>query len=199
VWSGAPPIFQSARRSIRVRKSSSKPSTAITFNTQHTSYLQASSFDCVVYRRSKGSKGMSAMNRSAHAAPLQRRALHMLLMALICISHSAVAWSPSIVTRKMLNNPGNPRINSKQDSRSQLSISVLASCDTLPSFPTAHGLLSPETVMRLEDSTSGESRSQALQDFLMTYRSQGPLSCLPMLSDPNVLPHLVTSMRLVVA
>lgn len=96
----------------------------------------------------------------------------------------------------MLKNPGNPRI--KQEPRPnhvQLSNSVLASCDTLPSFPTAHGLLSPETVMRLEESTAGEVRSKALQDFLRTYRRHGPLSCLPMLSDPDVLPHLTQAMR----
>lgn len=75
----------------------------------------------------------------------------------------------------------------------KLSNSVLASCDTLPSFPTAHGLLSPETVMRLDENC--EHKSDALRNFLDTYRRKGPLSCLPMLSDPDVLPHLTKAMR----
>ena len=109
---------------------------------------------------------------------------------------SPTSQTPSLIAQNMLKNPGNPRI--KQDPRPnhvQLSNSVLASCDTLPSFPTAHGLLSPETVMRLEESMAGESRSKAVQQFLKTYRRSGPLSCLPMLSDPDVLPHLTQAMR----
>jgi hypothetical protein len=113
---------------------------------------------------------------------------------------SPTTQTPSLIAQKMLKNPGNPRI--KQDPRPnkvQLSNSVLASCDTLPSFPTAHGLLSPQTVMRLEESIANESRSKPLQDFLKTYRRHGPLSCLPMLSDPDVLPYLTQAMREVVA
>jgi hypothetical protein len=154
-----------------------------------------------------------------------QQALLVLAVALICCTQTGSAWSPqqkafrrhhsstmymppsspttqtpSLIAQQMLKNPGNPRI--KQDPRPnhvQLSNSVLASCDTLPSFPTAHGLLSPETVMRLEESIAGEVRSKALQDFLKTYRRHGPLSCLPMLSDPDVLPHLTQAMREIVA
>jgi hypothetical protein len=71
----------------------------------------------------------------------------------------------------------------------------LASCDTLPSFPTAHGLLSPETVMRLEQKRSKQQSSRALDSFLDTYRNYGPLSCLPFLSDLDVLPYLTEAMR----
>lgn len=100
------------------------------------------------------------------------------------------------VAQKMLMNPGNPRVGDPVRQHAMtLSNSVLASCDTLPSFSTAHGLLSPETVMRLEDVIKEGHRSDALNSFLDTYRRQGPLSCLPMLSDPDVLPHLTMAMR----
>jgi hypothetical protein len=96
----------------------------------------------------------------------------------------------------MLKNPGNPRVNQSPRKNSvKLSNSVLASCDTLPSFPTAHGLLSPETVMQMERLTSQGRRNDAVVSFLDTYRQHGPLSCLPMLSDPDVLPHLTEAMR----
>lgn len=76
-----------------------------------------------------------------------------------------------------------------------LSQSVLCSSDTLPSFPTAHGLLSPETVMMMEKRTAHTGRNKELTHFLTTYRRHGPLSCLPMLSDPRVLPHLTEALR----
>lgn len=94
----------------------------------------------------------------------------------------------------MLRNPSNPHVTNKK-STSKLSHSVLADCDTLPSFPTAHGLLSPETVMRLEDLSDSSHGSDALVTFLDQYRRGGPLSCLHMLSDPEILPHLTKAMR----
>jgi hypothetical protein len=105
-----------------------------------------------------------------------------------------------ITAQNMLKNPGTPRVNeAPRKSRTKLSNSVLASCDTLPSFPTAHGLLSPETVMRMEELTDDGNRSPAVLSFLKTYRKEGPLSCLPMLSDPDVLPHLTEAMRDIVS
>ena len=92
--------------------------------------------------------------------------------------------------------PNSP--STRQDQRqgaTTLSQSVLAGCDTLPSFPTAHGLLSPETVMLMERRTSHTQRSRELSLFLNTYRRHGPMSCLPMLSDPSVLPHLTEALR----
>lgn len=81
----------------------------------------------------------------------------------------------------------------------ELSNSVLIEGDTLPSFPTAHGLLSPETVMRMEEMVDDEGHSsEALLRFLKQYRRNGPMSCLSMLSDPDVLPHLTKAMRDVV-
>lgn len=77
----------------------------------------------------------------------------------------------------------------------RLSHSVLASCDTLPSFPTAHGILSPETVSRMDEITAGGNGNEAVITFLHTYRQSGPMSCLEMLSDPEVLPHLTRAMR----
>jgi hypothetical protein len=71
---------------------------------------------------------------------------------------------------------------------------VLSDSDTLPAFPTAHGLLSPETVMRMEVMTM-RGRDKALDTFLDTYRKDGPMACLPMLSDKNILPRLTEAMR----
>jgi hypothetical protein len=103
---------------------------------------------------------------------------------------------PMFVAQKMLMNPGNPRVGDPlRQHAMMLSNSVLASCDTLPSFSTAHGLLSPETVMRLEEVITEGHRSDALNRFLDTYRRKGPLACLPMLSEPDVLPHLTAALR----
>lgn len=81
----------------------------------------------------------------------------------------------------------------------ELSNSVLHECNTLPSFPTAHGILSPETVMRMEEMAEYDGcSSEAVDRFLKQYRRHGPMSCLSMLSDPEVLPHLTRAMRNVV-
>ena len=100
--------------------------------------------------------------------------------------------SSSTTAQNMLKTPGfttSPRKSVK------LSQSVLADCDTLPSFRTAHGILSPETVRRMEQLVEEGDRSVALKQFLERYRRLGPMSCLPMLSDPDVLPHLTNAMR----
>ena len=113
---------------------------------------------------------------------------------------------PNLTSQNMLKTPGNPRVrntvttntnNNNRQPRSlpKLSHSVLADCDTLPSFPTAHGLLSPETVMRLEELTRKGHDSDALRNFLDQYHRKGPLSCLTLLSDPEVLPHLTSALR----
>lgn len=86
-----------------------------------------------------------------------------------------------------------PSAQTRKSTPLQLSPSVLSSCDTLPAFHTAHGLLSPETVMRLEKTAT--KKSPELNKFLTTYRRDGPMSCLCMLSDPEILPHLTTAMR----
>mmetsp|Transcript_5075 Transcript_5075/g.10965 ORF Transcript_5075/g.10965 Transcript_5075/m.10965 type:complete len:192 (-) Transcript_5075:160-735(-) len=75
-----------------------------------------------------------------------------------------------------------------------MSDSVLAASDTLPSFRSAHGLLSPEVVARIADANDLVEDSP-LHRFLKTYRRNGPVACLPMLSDPCVLPELTRAMR----
>mmetsp|Transcript_716 Transcript_716/g.1501 ORF Transcript_716/g.1501 Transcript_716/m.1501 type:complete len:194 (-) Transcript_716:524-1105(-) len=75
-----------------------------------------------------------------------------------------------------------------------MSDSVLAASDILPSFHTAHGLLSPEVVMRIAD-TNDPEQGGPLHKFLKTYKSRGPMACLPMLSDPCILPELTRAMR----
>jgi hypothetical protein len=102
--------------------------------------------------------------------------------------------SPTTTGPKKTKTPGHQQPEQRRRHAS-LSNSVLASCDTLPSFPTAHGLLSPQTVMRMEKRTSKSQRSDELSQFLKTYRREGPMSCLPMLSDPQVLPHLTEALR----
>uniref|UniRef100_A0A7S2MMV0 Uncharacterized protein n=1 Tax=Helicotheca tamesis TaxID=374047 RepID=A0A7S2MMV0_9STRA len=84
----------------------------------------------------------------------------------------------------------------KHRGNSFLSNSVLSDSDTLPSFPTAHGLLSPETVIRMDEIASMKNqRNGAVAYFLDTYREYGPMACLPMLSDPALLPKLTEAMR----
>lgn len=100
----------------------------------------------------------------------------------------------SLTSQHMLKHTGSSggRVSNTPQPRTQvkLSHSVLASCDTLPSFPTAHGLLSPETVMQLEGDTN-----PSVARFLRMYHTHGPLSCVPMLGDPAILPHLTHAMR----
>jgi hypothetical protein len=107
-------------------------------------------------------------------------------------SSSPTSQTPPITAQKMLKTVG---FEQERGSLWKLSNSILASCDTLPSFPTAHGLLSPETVSRMDENTEGSHRNEAVAQFLESYRRNGPMSCLSMLSDPEVLPHLTEAMR----
>jgi len=95
-------------------------------------------------------------------------------------------------TSSMMSQQEHPR--KKSSALPAMSQSVLAESDTLPSFSTAHGLLSPEVVMRIADSNDLEMNG-ALYKFLKTYKSRGPMACLSMLSDPEVLPELTRAMR----
>ena len=69
---------------------------------------------------------------------------------------------------------------------------------TLPSFRAANGLLSPQTVYRMKQTimrNGGVVDNESIATFLETYERDGPMSCLSMLSDSNVLPHLTKAMR----
>jgi len=126
--------------------------------------------------------------------------------------HSSAPLSPEDDGLQMIPNPTSigPSIREQQYKKTkqentqrryttELSNSVLHECNTLPSFPTAHGILSPETVMRMEEMVEFDGHtSEAVDGFLKQYRSNGPMSCLSMLSDPEVLPHLTRAMRDVV-
>jgi len=59
----------------------------------------------------------------------------------------------------------------------------------------AYGMLSPEIVARVDDNTINRRTNPAVHRFLRTYRRKGPMSCLEMLSDPEILPHLTEAMR----
>jgi len=76
------------------------------------------------------------------------------------------------------------------------SASSLVNSDTIPSFRAAPGLLSPQTVMRLEEIHANASKNNlAIEYFLETYRTHGPMACIPILSNPQVLPSLTQAMR----
>jgi len=81
------------------------------------------------------------------------------------------------------------------DEECSLEDSVLADCDTLPEFKTAHGILCPDTVARMDRNTHGGRNNKAVKAFLDRYRHCGPLSCVELLSDPEILPHLTKAMR----
>lgn len=66
----------------------------------------------------------------------------------------------------------------------------------LPYFQVASGLLSPQTVKKLDDKARiSNNFNSAIYLFLDTYKRCGPMACLPMLSDPQVLPHLTRALR----
>jgi len=74
--------------------------------------------------------------------------------------------------------------------------SSFVSSDTIPSFRAAQGLLSPQTVLRLESRiTKCGISSPGLRYFLKTYHTHGPMACLPILSNPDVLLELTRVMR----
>lgn len=55
----------------------------------------------------------------------------------------------------------------------------------------AHGILCPETVIKMKTFTS----NRAVEAFLDRYHKHGPMSCMELLSDPEILPHLTAAMR----
>lgn len=59
----------------------------------------------------------------------------------------------------------------------------------------AHGILCPETVSKMDELTRGGRSNRAVKAFLDRYRRYGPMSCMELLSDPEILPHLTTTMR----
>lgn len=59
----------------------------------------------------------------------------------------------------------------------------------------AHGILCPETVNKMEMATQGGRSNRAVKTFLDRYHKYGPMSCMELLSDPEILPHLTKTMR----
>lgn len=114
-----------------------------------------------------------------------------------------MAQSKQNMMLHMYHSP-KPRVNPKQDfPTSAINLystvtfdSTLVSSGTIPPSRAAQGLLSPQTVMRLEGRiTNGGQRSPALRYFLKTYHTYGPMACLPILSNPTILPELTRFMR----
>jgi len=57
-------------------------------------------------------------------------------------------------------------------------------------------MLSPEVVMRIANTYDGDlTMNGSLHNFLKTYKSKGPMACLGMLSDSEVLSELTRAMR----
>lgn len=59
----------------------------------------------------------------------------------------------------------------------------------------AHGILCPETVGKMDELTEGGRNNRAVRAFLDRYKRHGPMSCMELLSDPEILPHLTTTLR----
>mmetsp|Transcript_21007 Transcript_21007/g.49578 ORF Transcript_21007/g.49578 Transcript_21007/m.49578 type:complete len:159 (+) Transcript_21007:570-1046(+) len=59
----------------------------------------------------------------------------------------------------------------------------------------AHGILCPETVTKMDELTQGGRNNRAVKAFLDRYKRYGPMSCMELLSDPEILPHLTTTLR----
>ncbi len=63
-------------------------------------------------------------------------------------------------------------------------------------MPTvAHGLLCPETIHKMEQAMTRGRTNSAVKSFLDRYHKLGPMSCMELLSDPEILPHLTNTMR----
>ena len=63
-------------------------------------------------------------------------------------------------------------------------------------MPTvAHGLLCPETIHKMEHAMARGRSNSAVRVFLDRYHKLGPMSCMELLSDPEILPHLTSTMR----
>jgi len=78
--------------------------------------------------------------------------------------------------------------------------SSLSSCSSKVVLETrcrglAHGILCPETVTKMETATQGGRNNRAVKAFLERYHKHGPMSCMELLSDPEILPHLTSTMR----
>lgn len=59
----------------------------------------------------------------------------------------------------------------------------------------AHGILCPETVTKMEQNTEGGRNNRVVKAFFDRYHLKGPMSCMELLSDPEILPHLTMAMR----
>ena len=64
-----------------------------------------------------------------------------------------------------------------------------------PVSPVAHGLLCPETIHKMEEAMARGRGNPAIKGFLDRYHRLGPMSCMELLSDPEILPHLTNTMR----
>ena len=83
--------------------------------------------------------------------------------------------------------------NENSTTRTLVSLcSVDNSTDNNSCIPTAHGLICPETIATIEKSANS---NPMVQKFVDTYHRFGPLACVDMLSDQEILPHLTKALR----
>ena len=59
----------------------------------------------------------------------------------------------------------------------------------------AHGILCPETVTKMKTAAMGGRSNRVVKTFIDRYHKHGPMSCMELLSDPEILPHLTAAMR----
>lgn len=97
------------------------------------------------------------------------------------------ANSKSGISCRMLKPPGDSNLHS-----SQFFLFNDDSVPESPCIPTAHGLICPETIATMEKNAN---ENPIIQKFVDTYHRDGPLACLSMLSDDDILPHLTRAMR----
>mmetsp|Transcript_9519 Transcript_9519/g.23704 ORF Transcript_9519/g.23704 Transcript_9519/m.23704 type:complete len:186 (-) Transcript_9519:2407-2964(-) len=85
---------------------------------------------------------------------------------------------------------------SKEEECGLVGESVMSSPGSAIGMPSlAHGILCPETVNKMEMATQGGRSNRAVKAFLDRYHKYGPMSCMELLSDPEILHHLTTTMR----
>mmetsp|Transcript_25251 Transcript_25251/g.55155 ORF Transcript_25251/g.55155 Transcript_25251/m.55155 type:complete len:179 (+) Transcript_25251:695-1231(+) len=149
---------------------------------------------CPPRSSSHHSTSSSAIATSISSAATKRRIRNGGGLSMYLPPETSTQTAP-MVSQRILKAPGHT--GRSKSIRPIMSNSVLAAKDTLPCFPTAHGLLSPEIVQRMDEMTSVRNQRQSNEVvlFLDTYRNSGPMACLPMLSDPCVLPKLTEAMR----
>mmetsp|Transcript_17850 Transcript_17850/g.37104 ORF Transcript_17850/g.37104 Transcript_17850/m.37104 type:complete len:138 (-) Transcript_17850:195-608(-) len=124
------------------------------------------------------------------------------LVVLVILVLNVTAFTPKIATTDSSASGGPTFTRQKRKPQAAISTTSSPVSTRVPLSPPgstggcAPGLLSPATVYRLELSRLGfdDSTADAVNSFLRTYRSEGPMACMPYLADPAILPELTKAM-----